>query len=319
MKVIRNSSAKSRRIAAVGMYDGVHRGHRFLIDYLKLEGVHRGLHPAVVTFKEHPRMLVRPLEAPALLTELDERLRLLDETGLDDCILLSFNERMRRMPARKFLGMLHDKYGVDALVVGFNNRFGRDRVDGIEQYWAIGKELGMEVLSAPEYKGSGNHVSSSIVRDYLYTGEVRKATDAMGRPYRLRGVVVEGKRLGRSLGYPTANIRAANEYSLIPRAGVYAAMVTTPDGLRRPSMLNIGYRPTVDESENAPLTIEVNILDYTGYLYGEELIIEFVDFLRAEKKFKSVDKLREQLGNDAKKARKVLDAHMNPAKKRNKA
>lgn len=314
MKVVHNKSNKYRRIAAVGMYDGVHRGHRFLIDYLKLEAMHRGLRSAVVTFKEHPRSLVRPLEAPALLSELDERISLLESTGLDDCILLTFNDKMRRMPARKFLGMLHDRFGVDTLVVGFNNRFGKDRVDGIEQYREIGREIGMNILSAPEYKGSKKHISSSIVRNYLYSGDIKKATEALGRPHALRGCVVEGKRLGRTIGYPTANIRPTNPSSLIPRAGVYAVVVTTPDGVRRPAMLNIGYRPTVDETADAPLSIEVNILGYTGYLYGEEIRIEFIDFVRQEKKFKNLDKLKEQLKTDSRRVRKIIEQYLDPGK-----
>ncbi len=316
MKVIKSTNNKSRRIAAVGMYDGVHRGHQFLINYLKLEAVHRGLHPAVVTFKEHPRTLVRPLEAPGMLTDLDDRLRLLEGTGLDDCILLTFTETMRRMAARKFLGMLHDKFGVDALVVGFNNRFGRDRVDGLEQYRQIGTEIGMDVISAPEYRGDGGHISSSIVRNYLYQGEIAKATQALSRPHRLRGKVVEGKRMGRTIGYPTANVKPLSDRAIIPRAGVYAVVVTTPDGVRRPAMLNIGYRPTVDDAEDATLSIEVNILGYTGYLYGETLTIDFIDFIRKEKKFKDLERLRQQLGADARKARKIIEAYLSPHKKK---
>lgn len=316
MEVIKKASTKRRRIAAVGMYDGVHRGHQFLINYLKLEAMHRGLHPAVVTFKDHPKMLVRPLEAPAMLTDLPDKIKLLGDTGLDDCILLTFNDTMRRMTAKKFLGMLHDKYGVDALVVGFNNRFGKDRSEGFEQYKAIGKEIGIDVLGAPEYRGADTKVSSSIVRGYLYNGDITKATNALSRPFRMRGKVVEGKRLGRSIGYPTANLKPLTDRTLIPCAGVYAVVVTTPDGVKRPAMLNIGYRPTVDEQENAPLTIEVNILGYTGYLYGEELTVDFIDFLRREKKFKNLDKLKEQLASDARKVKRVIEKYHNPSRKK---
>lgn len=315
MKVINSKETKHRKIAAVGMYDGVHRGHQFLINYLKLEALHRGLHPAVVTFEEHPRTLVRPLEAPGMLTILPDRLRLLNSTGLDFCILLKFDDKMRRFAAKKFLGMLHDKYGVDALVVGFNNRFGRDRVEGLEQYRAIGREIGMDILSAPEYKGDKKHVSSSIVREYLFNGEVSKACDALGRPFRMRGRVVDGKRLGRTMGFPTANLKPHSDRQLIPRVGVYAVVITTPDGIKRPAMLNIGYRPTVDDSEDAKLTIEVNILNYSGFLYGEDLTVDFIDFIRNEKKFSSMSKLKSQLESDAKKVRKVIEKFLSPAKK----
>ena len=313
--MLKKKDTSRRRIAAVGMYDGVHRGHQFLINYLKLEGVYRNLHPAVVTFEEHPRALVRPLEAPSLLSTLPDRLKLLAATGLDDVILLKFDDKMRRYPAKKFLGMLHTKYGVDALVVGFNNRFGRDRIDGIEQYRAIGREIGMDILTAPEYSGDAHHVSSSIVRDFLYRGEVEKATEGLGRPFRLRGKVVSGKQIGRTIGFPTANIRPLSEKQLIPRAGVYAVLVTTPDGERRPAMLNIGYRPTVDDTPDSRLTLEVNILDFTGFLYGEELSIDFIGYLREEKKFPSLAKLKSRLESDAKKARKVVEAYLASKKK----
>lgn len=304
MNIIKRSNTRRRRIACIGMYDGLHLGHRFLIDYVEAEGKRRGLATAVVTFADHPLKVVAPLRAPRLLTSLDERIGLLEAEGVEDCIILPFTERLRRLSARDFLMRLKQRYGVDTLVVGFNTRFGRDCTDGIDEYRRIGAEIGMEILAAPEYKGKGAPVSSSIIRRYLASGDLRKATEALGRPYRLEGRVTSGRGIGRRIGFPTANIVPLSEDSVIPAPGVYAVIVTTPDGVRRPAMLNIGYRPTV-EAVPADMTIEAHILDYTGYLYDKILQVDFIEMMRREKRFADTGKLRAQLATDFKKARRI--------------
>lgn len=307
MRIITKSDTSRRRIAAVGMYDGVHAGHKFLIDYLRLEAGTRGLTPSVITFSRHPLSLVRPLEAPGLLTSLEDRLRQLNATGAEDIVILTFNDRLRYKSARDFLSMLHKSYGIDSLVLGFNNRFGHDRPQSIEDYKKIGEEVGVEVIAAPEYRGAGSPVSSSIIRRHLLTGSPEKAAEALGHPYAIRAAVVHGKELGRTIGYPTANLRPVDKDLLIPKPGVYAAQVTTPDGVRRPAMVNIGFRPTVSEADgHGTLSIEAHIFDFKGYLYDEEVMVEFINFLRAEQRFPSLDKLREQLERDAAKVRKLL-------------
>ncbi|MDE6430920.1 MAG: riboflavin biosynthesis protein RibF [Duncaniella sp.] len=307
MKIITKSDNSRRRVAAVGMYDGVHAGHKFLIDYLRLEASARGLAPSVITFSHHPLSVVRPLEAPGLLTSLEERLRRLGASGAEDIIILNFNDRLRYKSARDFLAMLHKSYGIDTLVLGFNNRFGHDRPGSLEEYRAIGEEVGVEVIPAPEYRGAGSPVSSSIIRRHLLSGAPEKAAEALGHPYGLRGIVVRGEQLGRSLGFPTANVSIPDKDLLIPKPGAYAAFVVTPDGKRRPAMVNIGFRPTVsDPDAQAILSIEAHILDYTGYLYDEEVTVEFIQFLRPERRFASVEKLREQLAHDAAAVRKIL-------------
>ncbi len=307
MNIITKSDKTNRRIAAVGMYDGVHAGHKFLIDYLRLEASNRSLVPSVITFTSHPLSLVRPLETPGLLTPLEDRLRLLGESGVDDIILLTFNDKLRYMSAAEFLGKLHRSYAIDTLVLGFNNRFGHDRPDAFEDYRRIGAEVGVEVIAAPEYRGAGAPVSSSVIRNYLLSGAPEKASEALGHPYGLRGKVIHGQRMGRSFGFPTANLSVSDDCSLIPKPGAYAAFVVTPDGMRRPSMVNIGFRPTVSEDgTSGRLSIEAHIFDYIGYLYDEEIVVEFVEFLRDEKRFPSTDKLRAQLEDDASKARKIL-------------
>ncbi|MDE6394766.1 MAG: riboflavin biosynthesis protein RibF, partial [Duncaniella sp.] len=206
MNLITKQDTSARRIAAVGMYDGVHAGHRFLIDYLGVEARSRGLVPAVVTFSRHPLTVVRPLQAPALLNTLEQRVSLLGEAGAQDVILLSFNDALRRMSAREFLGALKRKFAIEALVLGFNNRFGHDRPDSMDQYKALGQEIGVEVITAPEYRGPGAPVSSSAIRRHLMEGRPEEAARLLGGNYTLRGKVINGKRLGRTLGFPTANL-----------------------------------------------------------------------------------------------------------------
>ena len=284
MRIITKSDTSRRRIAAVGMYDGVHAGHKFLIDYLRLEAGSRRLTPAVITFSQHPLSVVRPLEAPGLLTSLEERLRLLGAAGAEDIIILTFNDKLRYKSAREFLSMLHKSYGIDTLVLGFNNRFGHDRPQTLEEYRKIGDEIGVEVIPAPEYRGAGAPVSSSVIRKHLQSGQPEKAAEALGHPYAIRGMVVKGQRLGRTIAY-----------------------ITTPDGIRRAAMVNIGFRPTVAEPDGrGEISVEAHIFDYNGYIYDEEILVEFMKYLRPESRFASTEKLREQLERDAAKARKIL-------------
>ena len=308
MNLITKQDTSARRIAAVGMYDGVHAGHRFLIDYLGVEARSRGLVPAVVTFSRHPLTVVRPLQAPALLNTLEQRVSLLGEAGAQDVILLSFNDALRRMSAREFLGALKRKFAIEALVLGFNNRFGHDRPDSMDQYKALGQEIGVEVITAPEYRGPGAPVSSSAIRRHLMEGRPEEAARLLGGNYTLRGKVINGKRLGRTLGFPTANLELPAASLLIPATGVYAAYVVTPDGVRRKAVVNVGYRPTVSESEgeSKQLSVEAHILDFVGYIYDEEIAVEFVKYLRPEKTFSTTAKLASQITDDIATTRKVL-------------
>lgn len=308
MNLITKQDTTSRRIAAVGMYDGVHAGHRFLIDYLGVEARSRGLVPAVVTFSRHPLTVVRPLEAPALLNTLEQRVSLLAAAGAQDVILLSFNDALRRMSAREFLSALKRKFAIDALVLGFNNRFGHDRPESLDQYKALGNEIGVEVIVAPEYRGPGAPVSSSAIRRHLLEGRPEEAARLLGSNYALRGKVVNGKRLGRTLGFPTANLELPSASLLIPATGVYAAYVITPDGERRKAVVNVGYRPTVSDGgeDRKQLSVEAHIIDFVGYIYDEEVTVEFVKYLRPEKAFSSTAKLASQITDDIATARKVL-------------
>ena len=290
-----NKDDASQRIAVVGTFDGVHRGHRFLLDFMKTEALCRKLEPTVITFENHPLSIIHSQDVPPQLTTIDERMELLSSCGVETCILLEFDENLRQLSARQFLEMIFRDYGVKVLVVGFNTRFGCDCIDSFEEYQRLGKEVGVEVIQAPEY-GSG--ICSSAIRRMIKEGAVAGANEALGYRYAITGKVVEGKQLGRTIGFPTANVEVYDEKKLIPATGVYVVDAHMPhlDKTYR-AMLNIGRRPTVDVAD-APISIEAHVIDFDGDLYGKELRIEFLKFIRPEQAFDSLNALIDQLTID---------------------
>lgn len=294
-----NIDTDTSRIAVVGTFDGVHRGHRFLIDFMLSQATNRGLEPSVITFAQHPLSIIRPQDVPPQLTTIDERMELLSSCGVETCILLEFDENLRQLSARQFLEMISRDYGVKVLVVGFNTRFGRDCVDGFEQYEEMGREVGVAIVKAPEF-GSG--ISSSAIRKLILNKDIVSANAALGYSFSIEGVVTEGKQLGRTIGFPTANIVIADDKKLIPPFGVYIVEVYMSHlGKTYRGMLNIGRRPTVDVAD-APISIEAHVIDFDGDLYGKELRIEFLKFIRPEQAFDSLEALIAQLHHDRKEA-----------------
>lgn len=302
-----HSSPSARRIAAIGTFDGVHRGHQAVADFLVSEGQARGLVPAVVTFSRHPLEVVRPGYVPSSLCTLPEKCSRLRQAGVHDVIVLDFDEKLRRLSARDFLSMLHDDYGVDAVVLGFNNRFGSDRLSELDDYVRVAATLGMEVIRAPRYQHPGfGEVSSTAIRSLVSSGDVVTASELLGHPFIVSGKVVGGKRIGRTLGFPTANLDVSASCA-VPAEGVYAARVhiaslPTLEGRTAPAtypaMVNVGRRPTVDESASPALSVEAHLIGFDGDLYGATLDVEFVRRLRSERKFDSLDSLVSQLRAD---------------------
>lgn len=278
-----------KRAAVTGTFDGVHRGHRFLLDRLRHEADKRGLKPLAVTFSNHPMTLLCPEKAPERLCSPDERI---DRIGMD-VELLDFNEQLRRMTAAEFLAMLHDHFNVRLFLLGFNNTIGSDRLGAAE---LAGKTVGgVEIIAADEHPTLP--VSSSAIRTALVKGDITAANRMLGRPYSLTGKVVAGKQLGRTLGFPTANIVPEPD-AAIPGTGVYAGRA-----LEHIAVINIGRRPTVDLPD-APVSIEAHLIDFNADLYGKTLTIEFLSRLRGEKKFASLDELKAAIENDINEARK---------------
>lgn len=308
MRLITETSIPVPRpgVATIGFFDGVHRGHRYLIEQVRGAAVERGLASAVVTFPVHPRRVMQPDFRPQLLTTFDEKVSLLAATGVDSCIELPFTPEVARLSARRFMSLLKTRYGVEALVVGYDHRFGHNRSEGFDDYVRHGRELGMEVLLARAYSyKEGVTVSSSLIRRLLQEGNVSEAADYLGYDYFLNGTVVSGHRVGHRIGFPTANLRVADADKLIPADGVYAVRVVV-DGQEHGGMLSIGLRPTL--ANGTDRSIEVHIFDFDADIYQHPMRLSFVRRMRAEQKFDSVEALTARLHQDEAEIRQVLSA-----------
>lgn len=302
-------------VATIGFFDGVHLGHRCLIEQVCEAAAVRGLASGVVTFPVHPRKVVQPEYRPELLTTCEEKLSLLSDAALDCCLLLDFTPEIAGLSAREFMAFLRDHYNIRALVVGYDHRFGHNRSEGFDDYVRYGQALGMEVILAHAYMskdvvpgfsaGAGREmaVSSSCIRRLLSQGNVSEAAAGLGYDYFLNGTVVGGHRVGRTIGYPTANLRVNEPDKLIPSDGVYAVRVTVA-GQVYGGMLSIGCRPTVDNGTDR--SIEVHIFGFHADIYGQPIRLSFVRYLRPELKFDSLDGLVAQLRKDAEDASRYL-------------
>ena len=295
--------------ATIGFFDGVHRGHQYLIRQVVQCAASRGQASLLVTFRRHPHQVMHADYQPQLLSTFEEKCALLAVTGADYCATLDFTMELAALSARQFMAdILRDKFGVRTLVIGYDHRFGHDRVAGFADYVEYGRELGMEVVRAEPFSMGGVNVSSSVVRACLCDGEVAMAARCLGRPYALSGTVVEGFHEGHGLGYPTANLQPEDPCKLVPKGGVYAVKVRLQGRQAAfAGMLNIGTRPTLDNGDNR--SIEVYLLDFSGDLYGCRLTLDFICRLRDEKKFRNKGELANQLRADEAAVRNLMCSH----------
>lgn len=302
-------------VATIGFFDGVHRGHQYLIQQVQEEALHRGARSLLITFDRHPRSVFAPDSAPQLLTTAEEKMALLRATGVDDIYILPFDRTMAELTAQEFMQqVLKQQLGVTALVIGYDHRFGkrtdpnltRDGGEGFEEYQAYGRELGIDVVPAREL--TGEHVSSSAIRRLLTGGDVAAASRLLGRPYTWSGRVVHGHEVGRQLGFPTANLEGIEPTKMLPAKGVYAVECTIhPKMIHSKAMLNIGRRPTLDNGTD--ISVEVHLFDFNEDLYDRTLTLSFVTRLREEQRFDSEAELTEQLQRDRAAALKALTNH----------
>ena len=277
------------KIATIGYFDGVHLGHRCLFEQLRQLGAVRGLIPAIYTFYEHPKEVVCGV-CPPLLTTREERFRLLEREG--EVHVLSF-AAIRSMTAREFMQRLQAE-GVRVLLMGYDHHFGSDRLTDFRDYARIGREVGIEVVLARELRETeAEHVSSSAIRRALLAGDVEAANRMLGYTYSVSGEVVRGNAIGRTIGFPTANIDYAAE-KLLPPAGVYAGRCMA-GAQNYPTLVNIGTNPTVG---NRRTTIEGYLAGFEGDLYGQQLCFRLEHFVRREQKFGSLHELQEQIAKD---------------------
>ena len=302
--LLHDLQASTGYCATIGFFDGVHRGHRFLLNELKQVARERNMQSMVITFGQHPRCALQTDYRPSLLTTLEHKLKLLEALNPDVCVVLNFDVALSKLTARHFMQQyLYDMLRVRCLLIGHDHRFGCNRTDGFEQYQNYGATMGLEVLQASAFCEEGVTYSSSAVRRLLEAGNVRLATQFLERPYTLCGTIGEGRRVGRNLGFPTANLQPVCSDLLIPASGVYAVYAEVR-GSRYATMLNIGRRPTLDNGSDS--TIEAHLFNFSGNLYGEPLCLHFVERLRDEKRFASLDALRQQLCIDAQMAQQLL-------------
>lgn len=295
-------------VATIGMFDGVHRGHATLVNFLKQQAAARGKQSLVITFLHHPRQVLYPDASFKLIMPLEDRLAELEALGPDLLLPLEFTPELAALDSSRFIELMRDRYGVSVLVAGYNHRFGHNRGETFEDYCRHGRELGVEVVKAPEYLGRYAPVSSTIVRGLIAAGRVVDAMHCMGRPHMLRGKVVHGFHNGRGLGFPTANVGEIDPDVLLPHNGAYAVLAHV-GGRQLQGMTNIGRRPTLDNGTQ--LSIEVNLFDFEEDIYGEDISLEFISFLRLEFKMCGLDELKRQLTRDRDNAKALLQEYLN--------
>ena len=290
----KNISNSTPKVATIGFFDGVHLGHNYLLEQLKSEAQSRDMHSLVVTFANHPRLFFNPNCGLKQLTLSADKVALLKQRGVDDVLVLQFDSYLSKLTSREFMQLLVEHYGVRVLLMGYDHRFGSDRDTSFDEYVEFGKQLGLEVKRCNGFSESEVMVSSSKVRRALEFWDIPLANKLLGYKYFVVGRVVSGKKIGRQIGFPTANLQI-EPLKLIPSDGVYVVDVVVKGDVYK-GILNIGSRPTVS-GENR--TIEVHIIDYTGAdLYDEMLELRFNRFLRHEQKFLSLEDLKEQIKKD---------------------
>ena len=298
------SIVADRSVATIGFFDGVHIGHQYLLRRVIDASRECGMASMAITFDRHPRTVTDTGFTPSLLSTLDEKLDLIASTGIDHCVILPFTKEMSRMSACCFMDdILKTRLNTGKLFLGYDNRFGHNRSETFEDYVRYGTELGIDIIRNDALEVHGMKVSSSAIRRFVKQGNMENACECLGRPYSMTGTVVGGYKKGRKIGFPTANIELADSMRLIPATGVYAVKIRIGESQEAmPGMLNIGYRPTFGGNR---LSIEVNIFDFDGDLYGRQLTVEFHRRIRDERKFDSIEALAEQIAIDRKTIEKI--------------
>ncbi len=298
-------------VVTSGTFDGVHVGHQRILQRLRQVADAAGGPTVVITYWPHPRLVLGPplthpeLLALRLLNTLDERKAKLAEFGVDYLLIMPFTREFAEWTSDDYIQkLLLQTVGTRQLVIGYDHRFGKNREGGFEYLRQHAARYGFTVEEIPREDVDAVGVSSTRIRRALQGGDIATANRYLGYQYPLTGVVVPGQQLGRTIGYPTANLKLVEPLKLVPARGIYAVWAATAAGTRHPAMLSIGVRPTI--GDGLAETIEVNLLDFSGDLYGQELTLEFVAWLRAEEKYDGLDALIAQLALDARATRAVL-------------
>ncbi len=315
MRVVRGSKALEKPlehgVLTVGNFDGLHLGHQSIMETVTTRAHALGGPAAAYTFEPHPRRVLHPDHSPRLLTTLEQKLELFEAAGVDVSIVEAFDLEFAALPAERFVrDILHARIGPAEVYVGYDFRYGRDREGSMRTLTELGPHQGFSVTIIPEVKLGDRDVNSTRIRELLEEGRVGDAAVLLGRPYTVRGRVVEGDRRGRTIGFPTLNLAPENE--ILPARGVYSGHVRFLDegsperGEVLPAVANVGKRPTFKEDD--PVLAEAHLIDFDGDLYGRRVELTFEQHLRAEKRFEDVEGLKAQIARDVERARQQLGA-----------
>ncbi len=291
-------------VVTSGTFDGVHLGHKKILNRLKEIAKSSNGESVVITYWPHPQLILNPEnKSIKLLNTYEEREQLLREQGIDHLLRIPFTKEFSQITSEKFIkSILIDQIGTKKLVIGYDHRFGKNREGSFEELKKDGPAYGFDVEEIARQDIDSIGISSSAIRKSLLEGNVEIATNLLGRPYSISGEVVMGDQLGRTLGYPTANIAAPSPHKLIPAEGIYAATVNV-NNTKFGGMLYIGHRPTL---ENKKLAIEVNIFEFNENIYGKTIQLNFVKFIRSDKKFNNLEELKFQLARDKEAALQLI-------------
>lgn len=286
-------------VVTIGTFDGVHRGHRQIIDQVVTEAKFSGGESVIITFHPHPRQIVKGSHPVALINTLEEKINLLEEAGVDHLVVVPFTAEFSGLTATQYVeDFLLKLFNPHTLIIGYDHRFGKNRSGDFKLLEKYAAENKFNLVEIPPQLLKEAAVSSTRIRDAVQQGDMTLAHDLLGYPFNFEGTVVEGNRIGRTIGYPTANLHVNDTEKLTPGNGVYAVTVQIPgqmESTTRKGMMNIGHRPTVDGTRR---TIEANIFDYKGDLYGEMIRVQVYQYLRGEQKFSGLEELKRQLAKD---------------------
>ncbi len=302
---LKNIERVPNTVLTVGTFDGVHRGHRALIETVVEKARERNARSVVVTFDPHPREIINPGKSGIqMLTTLKERSELLEDIGVDVLLVIPFDRDFSLLTSEEFVrDVIYKHVGVSEFVIGYDHQFGRDREGTIDTIEKLGKDLGFDSHVVSKQEMGDVTISSTLIRKTLSEeGDVKQAAEYLNRRYLLNGIVTHGDQRGKPIGFPTANLKPEHENKVIPKNGVYAVRVRV-DGTWHGGMMNIGIRPTFEGQER---TLEVNIFEFDEDIYGQTIQVRFVDRIREEMKFEGIEELKEQLQQDKKETLNLL-------------
>ena len=305
-KDLKNAISSQPSILTLGTFDGVHKGHRKIISNLKSEAKTNNLRSIILTFFPHPRNIVSS-EIIKSISTIDEKIKIFSDLGIDELIIQKFDKSFASMDAKEFIELLVDNLKIKKIIVGYNHRFGKNRSADINVLKDFSLKYDFEVLEIKAFEVENIKISSTKIRDAIQQGNIKLCNNYLGYNFNINGDVVKGKSIGKSLGFPTANIKIVEEYKIMPKNGVYLVRCFF-EKEKLYGMMNIGFNPTFGSNDK---TLEVNIFDFDKDLYGETIRIEFLNFIREEIKFENVELLQNQLIKDRENCIKHLNSTYN--------